>query len=502
MDAEEKLTQLKSLLKEVWDIHRAVGLLEWDQQVKMPIGGTHGRAHQLATLSRLEHTKFTSEEIGQLLHDLESYAGQLDPDSNDARLIRVATRQYRKKTRVPADWVARKAAAAGEGYRAWEEARATDNFSHFRPYLERNVELRQEYAEYFKPYDHIYDPLLDDFEPGIKTSEVQQIFDDLRPKQVALIQAIGDRPQVEDDFLHQPFDQKKQWDFGAEAISSFGYDWKRGRQDVSPHPFTQSLGLGDVRITTRFLPDFLPSAMFSTMHESGHAIYDQGIDPALSRTLLEDGASLAVHESQSRLYENLLGRSYNFWTYFYPKLQAYFPSQLGNVSLDTFYKGINKVEPSLIRVESDEATYNLHIMLRLELEIAIIEGQVAVKDLPGEWNDRMREYLGLTPPNNAQGVLQDVHWSEGYIGYFSTYALGNLISAQLWECVNRDIPELPEQIRRGEFSRLTGWLTEKIHQHGAKFEPQELVIRATGSKIDPAPYLRYLRDKYAQIYGF
>jgi carboxypeptidase Taq len=301
--------------------------------------------------------------------------------------------------------------------------------------------------------------------------------------------------------LHQPFDQEKQWDFGAEVVTKFGYDWKRGRQDVSPHPFTQSVGLGDVRITTRFMPDYLPSAMFSTLHESGHGIYDQGFDPALDRTMLADGASLGVHESQSRLYENLLGRSYDFWTYFYPKLLAYFPSQLGNVSLDSFYRGINKVEPSLIRVEADEATYNLHIMLRLEMEIALIEGRVAVKDLPGEWNERMMTYLGLMPPDDSRGVLQDVHWSEGYIGYFSTYALGNLISAQLWECANRDLPDLAEQVRRGEFTRLTGWLTEKIHRHGAKFEPQELVERATGSKIDPAAYLRYLQGKYEQIYG-
>jgi carboxypeptidase Taq len=501
MDDEQKLNQLKTYVNEVIDIHRAISLLKWDQEVKMPIGGTHGRAQQLATLSRIEHIKFTSEEIGRLLEDLQQYAARLDPDSNDARLIRVTTRLFNKKTRVPADWVARKAEAAAEGYRAWEEARASSNFTHFRPYLERNVELRQEYAEYFKPYEHVYDPLLDEFEPGIKTLEVQRIFDDLRPQQVALIQAIAERPQVDDSFLHQPFDEKKQWDFGAEVVTCFGYDWKRGRQDTSPHPFTQTIGLGDVRITTRFIPDYPTSAMFSTFHESGHAIYEQGIDPQLDRTHLADGASLGLHESQSRLYENLVGRSYDFWIYYYPRLQELFPSQLANVSLDSFYKGINKVEPSLIRVEADEATYNLHIMLRLELEIALIEGKVAVKDLPEEWNDRMQAYLGLTPPNDAQGVLQDVHWSEGYIGYFSTYALGNLISAQLWECLNSDLPDLPEQIRRGEFSRLTGWLTEKIHRYGKKFEPQELVERATGSRIDPAPYLRYLQGKYGQIYG-
>jgi carboxypeptidase Taq len=249
------------------------------------------------------------------------------------------------------------------------------------------------------------------------------------------------------------------------------------------------------------LPDYFSSALFSTTHETGHALYEMGFDRALAGTHLADGASLAVHESQSRMWENLVSRSRPFWEGYYPRLQETFPAQLGNVSLDAFYKGINRVQPSLIRVEADEATYNLHVMLRLEIEIGLMEGSLPVKDLPEVWNTRMQEYLGLTPPDDARGVLQDVHWSNGYIGYFSTYALGNLISAQLWERINADIPDLRDQIRRGEFSTLLGWLREKIHRHGAKFEPQELVQRVTGSKIDPAPYLRYLRSKYGEIYG-
>ncbi|HWQ84713.1 MAG TPA: carboxypeptidase M32, partial [Anaerolineales bacterium] len=244
------------------------------------------------------------------------------------------------------------------------------------------------------------------------------------------------------------------------------------------------------------------SAIFSTIHETGHALYEQGVDQALERTPLAGGASLGMHESQSRLWENLVGRSYPFWQHFYPRLQEYFPAQLGNVSLDRFYKGINKVQPSLIRIEADEATYNLHIMLRLELEIALIEGSLQVKDLPQAWNTRMQEYLGVTPPNDKNGVMQDIHWSGGLIGYFSTYALGNLISAQLWERINQDIPDLENQIQRGEFSSLLGWLRTHLHRHGAKYEPQELVQRITGTKIDPAPYLRYLTNKYSQVYGF
>jgi carboxypeptidase Taq len=318
---------------------------------------------------------------------------------------------------------------------------------------------------------------------------------------VELIRAIGERPQVDDSFLHQSFNEQKQWDFGVEVITKIGFDWQRGRQDRSAHPFTTNFGIDDVRITTKFLPDFVSSAIFSSVHETGHALYEQGIDHALERTPLAGGASLALHESQSRLWENLVGRSYPFWQHFYPRLQELFPAQLGNVSVDAFYKGINKVQPSLIRIEADEATYNLHIMLRLALEIPLIEASLPVKDLPEAWNARMREYLGVTPPSDKNGVLQDIHWWGGMVGYFSTYALGNLISAQLWERLNQDIPDLAEQIRQGEFSSLLGWLRANIHRHGSKYKPQELVQRVTGSRIDPAPYLRYLTDKFSKIYN-
>jgi carboxypeptidase Taq len=335
----------------------------------------------------------------------------------------------------------------------------------------------------------------------MKTADVKEIFNTLRPQQVALIHAISEHPQVEDSFLHLPYDEGKQWDFGIEVATKFGYDWDRGRQDKSVHPFTTSFGIDDVRITTRFLPNYVSSAIFSTMHEAGHGLYELGIDHALARTPLASGASLAIHESQSRMWENLVGRSLPFWEYFYPRLKDYFPSQLGNIDLGSFYKGINKVEPSLIRVEADEATYNLHIMLRLELEIALMEGNLAVKDLPEAWNSRMDKYLGLTPPDDTNGVLQDVHWSGGMIGYFSTYALGNLVSVQLWEQIDKDIADLDEQMRNGEFSTLLEWLRENIHRHGAKFEPQEMVQHITGTKIDPAPYIKYLQTKFGEIYS-
>jgi carboxypeptidase Taq len=318
---------------------------------------------------------------------------------------------------------------------------------------------------------------------------------------VELLKAIAEKPQVDDSFLHVEYNEQEMMAFSEEIATKFGYDWERGRQDKSAHPFTTNFSINDVRITTRFEADHPTILLFSTMHETGHALYELGSKQDFERTPLAGGASLAVHESQSRMWENLVGRSLPFWEHFYPVFQKSFPAQVGGVDLGTFYKGINKVEPSLIRVNADEATYNMHIMLRLELEIGMVEGSVAVKDLPEIWNAKMDEYLGIVPPEDAKGVLQDIHWSGGTLGYFSTYALGNLISAQLWEKINADIPDLADQFKQGKFEALLAWLREKIHVHGSKYEPQELVQRATGSKIDPDPYIRYLKKKFGAIYG-
>jgi carboxypeptidase Taq len=497
---QEKLDKLKRILGVVADLNGATALLGWDQQTYMPPGGVENRGYQIGTLSSLAHSKFVSPEVGQLLEDLKPYSETLDPDSDDACLVAVTDRDYKKATRVPSEYVEEFSRVTVIAHGAWEEARADDDFGHFQPHLEKIVQMRRQYAEFFAPYDHVYDPLLDDFEPGMKTAAVKKVFGQLRPKQVELLQAIADQDQVDDSFLHLHYDGGKQWEFGEAAITEYGYDWKRGRQDKAAHPFTTNFGLGDVRITTRVDENFLNTALFGTLHEAGHAIYEQGVARRLDRTPLGSGASLAIHESQSRMYENLLGRSYDFWVHFYPRLQETFSTQLGNVDLDTFYKGINKVEPSLIRVEADEATYNLHIMLRLELEIALMEGSLQVGALPQAWNERMEDYLGVVPPNDADGVLQDVHWSSGILGYFPTYALGNLVANQLWEKIGQDIPDLSAQIRSGKFSDLLSWLREHVHQHGAKYKPQELVKLVVGSPISPQPYLEYLNQKFGDIY--
>ncbi len=497
---KEKLTQLKKILAEVSDLYSATALLEWDQQTYMPPGGVSARSNQMGTLSSLGHARFVSEEVGALLEELKSFGESLDPESDDACLIEVTQRDYQKQTKVPSDYVAEYTRITVMAHGAWEEARQNDDFPHFQPHLEKIVEMRRQYADFFAPFEHVYDPLLDDFEPGMKTAEVQKIFSDIRPKQVELIKTISEKPQVDDSFLHLKYDGGKQWEFGEAAITKYGYDWNRGRQDKAAHPFTSNFGIGDVRITTRIDENFLNTALFGTLHEAGHAIYEQGVSPDLERTPLGGGASLAIHESQSRMYENLLGRSYDFWVHFYPILQDTFKTQLGNVDLDTFYKGINKVEPSLIRVEADEATYNLHVMLRMELEIELMEGNLQVADLPTAWNDRMDDYLGVIPPNDADGVLQDVHWASGVLGYFPTYSLGNLVSNQLWEKINQDIPGLSGQIQSGDFSELLAWLRENVHQHGSKFKPQVLIKRIVGEEINPEPYLKYLNEKFGAIY--
>ncbi len=496
----KKLEQLKGLLNEISDINHVIAVLGWDQQTYMPEAGALERGCQIETLTRIAHLKSISDDLSGLIEDLLPQVSGMDRDSDEACLILKAHRNLVKQKKVPTAWVSEFARVTTVAQSVWEKARATSDFKLYQPHLEKIVAMRREYAEFFAPYDHIYDPQLDDYEPGMKTADILSIFNVLRPRLVNLIQEITHHPQVDDAFMHQSFDEQKQWDFGVDVLNHMGFDWKRGRQDRTAHPFTTTFALDDVRITTRFMDNYLPSALFSSVHEGGHALYELGFSRKLGRTPLADGASMAVHESQSRMWENLVARSLPFWKFFYPRLQRIYPAQLGNVNLMSFYRGINRVEPSFIRVESDEATYSLHIMLRLELEIAMLKGDVAVKDIPDAWNERMQSYLGLTPPDDAHGVLQDIHWAFGGIGYFPTYALGNVISAQVWQKINADIPDLDEQMEKGKFSVLLTWLRENIHRHGAKYEPQDLVQRITGSKIVPEPYLNYLESKYRQVY--
>ncbi|MBN1231052.1 MAG: carboxypeptidase M32 [Anaerolineales bacterium] len=498
---QEKLNELKHRLAEIADLEYTMSLLAWDQEANMPPEGAEARGHQLATVSKIAHEISTSKDLGTLLNDLQKVQESLDPDCDDARLIKVATRNFEKETKLPSEMVAEKARISTSAYQAWVKARQASDFSLFQDELDKVVDWSRRLAEIFAPYEHVYDPLLDLYEPGMRTKEVQAIFDSIRPKQAALIHEIADKEEVDDSFLHQYFDEGKQKAFGREMVTKIGYDWERGTEGNVVHPFMTTIGFGDIRINTKVEDNFFNPYLFGAMHEAGHAIYEQGIGKEKARTPLFSGASLALHESQSRMFENLIGRSKAFWEGNYTRLQEFFPAELGNVSLDHFYKGINKVMPSFIRIEADEATYNMHIMLRLEIEIGLMDGSILPKDLPEIWNNRMEKYLGITPANDAEGVLQDVHWSHCLIGYFSTYALGNLISVQLWNKMQEALPNREEMIRKGDFTPILAWLKENIYKYGAKFEPQELVEKVTGSKINGEPYLNYLHQKFGNIYS-
>ncbi|MBE0557056.1 MAG: carboxypeptidase M32, partial [Proteobacteria bacterium] len=446
---EEKLKELKEIMGTLSDLGHAIATLGWDQEAYMPPGGVETRGRSLATLGQMSQEIGTDEKVGKLIADLEPWAAQQDPDSDDARLIVIARRGYDKAVKVPPEMVAELAMLSTEANAAWREAREKSDFAIFAPFMERIVEFNQRYADLFKPYEHAYDVLLDDYEPMMKTEDVKKIFAGIRPLQVELIEKIAAAKQVDDSVLKRTYPTAGQLAMGEEIARAIGYDFKRGRQDATTHPFSTNLGYGDQRITYRVDEKFFNSYIFSIMHEAGHAMYEQGIPKSLSRTVLYGGTSLAIHESQSRMWENLVGRSLPFWEWYYPKLQARFPEQTKGVKMEDFYKAINRVEPSFIRVEADEATYNLHIMLRLEIEIGLLEGTIKVNELPEVWNSKFEDYLGIRPKNDAEGCLQDVHWSMGLFGYFSTYALGNLVSAQLWEKISEDIPDMDGKISKG-----------------------------------------------------
>ncbi len=500
---EEKFLELKSRLMEIADLNKAAGLLGWDQRVMMPPAGAAVRAEVLATLGKIAHEKFTSDEIGKLLEDLKPYEESLPYDSDEASLIRVARRDYEKSVRVPASLRAEMSRVSSQAQQVWVEARQKADFKHFLPILERQIELRHRYIECFPPAGDPYDILLDDYERDMRSAEVQHTFEQLKQGLVPLIQSIEENAdRVSDAPLHGHFPVEQQKAFCLEVVSHFGFDPKSWRLDPTVHPFASSIATQDIRITTRYFEDFLSPALFGSMHECGHGLYENGVSPSLERTLLARGASLGLHESQSRMWENLVGRSLPFWKYFYPKLQQTFPQQFDGVRLEEFYRAINKVQPSFIRVEADEATYNLHIILRFEIEREMIRGEIALKDLPEIWNSRFREYLGLRIPNDSLGVLQDIHWSMGLIGYFPTYALGNIISCQIWEKVLEAIPDLHDQFERGQFLPLREWLRDNLHTYGRKFTPKETLQKVTGkAELDVQPYLRYLNTKFSEIYG-
>jgi carboxypeptidase Taq len=483
------------------DLDAAVQVLHWDQQTYMPPGAGQGRAAQLAALSQLSHEHVISEAFLRTLEAAKAEVDGADPDSDEARLVWWAEHEVARRRKVPPDWVAEFSRATSLSSQAWEQAKASADFAHFQPHLEEVVRLQRAYSDFFAPYEHVYDPHLDRFEPMMTTAEVRAVFDQVRPRQLELVRAIAECPPPDDSLFSQPFDSAGQMELVSDFVRALGFDLSRGRYDLSAHPFTTLFSLQDVRFTVKIDSGNPRQLIFAALHELGHALHAQGASLSLERTLLSGFNLFALAESQSRTMENLVGRSLPFWEGFYPRLQQLFPSQLGSVDLPQFYRAINRVEPSLIRVQADEATYNLHIMLRFELELALLSGDLAVRDLPQAWRERMHADLGLEPPDDAQGVLQDVHWSWGYFGNFPTYALGNLIASQLWEKIEQDLHGLDQQMARGQFEGLLSWLREHVHRHGNKLRTTELLQRLTGAGLAAEPYLRYLEGKFGRIYG-
>jgi carboxypeptidase Taq len=493
----------------VSDILNTMNILNWDARTQMPLGGNVSRGFQLATLSGLAQEKLVADQLRTLLERVEVETASLPEDGIERRNLKAVREASELFRRTPERLTRQMAQLRAEAQHCWGEARAKNDFAMFAPMLERMVGLQRELAQVIGYTEHPYDALVGLYEPDMTQSKLQILFAQLKARSLPLLERIRNAEPPRDDFLRREFPLGQQRAFGLEVAQAFGYDLTRGRLDSSLHPFEISFTRDDVRITTRYQPNFLTMSLFGTLHETGHALYEQGVDAKLSRTALTSdlpglyavgGASFGTHESQSRLWENLVGRSSSFWRHWYPRLCETFKTQLEDVDLETFHRAVNRVSPSLIRVEADEITYNLHIMLRVELEAALIDGSLSVLDLPTTWNAKMQEYLGIVPPDDARGVLQDIHWSAGYFGSFPTYTIGNVMASQFFAAAQTAIPNLEDSLAIGDYAPLRGWLTENIYQHGRRFRPHELLQRATGRGLDAQPYLDYLETKFTGLY--
>jgi carboxypeptidase Taq len=499
---DQAYAELIRRIKDASVLGSCASVLDWDEQTYMPRQGAGHRAEQMALLARLRHEMLTAPGIGCLLGEVEGSGLAADPDSIPAANVREIRRSYDRAVKLPKELVEELARVTIRAKQAWADARNEQRFPHFLPWLEHIVRLKRQEAEAIGYTGAPYDALLDEYEPGATTAEITRTFAALREELVPLVSAIagsGKRPRR--DLLEREYPVDRQEIFGQAAAAAIGFDFDAGRLDRTVHPFCSGMGPGDCRLTTRYNPRHFNDGFFGILHEAGHGIYEQGLDPEQNGTPAGSPVSLGIHESQSRLWENLVGRSKPFWEHFFPRARQVFLDALRDVSIDDFYFAINDVQPSFIRVEADEATYNMHIILRFELEQALVRGDLKPADVPGAWNDKFAKSFGLTPPNDALGCLQDIHWSMGGIGYFPTYTLGNLFAAQFMEQARQQFPHLDANFCRGEFGRLKTWLNEQIHRPGQRYRAADLCRRVTGKPLSHKPLLTYLRNKYAALYG-
>ena len=496
---KELLASLRAAWREISDLESTLAILDWDQSTYMPPKGAPQRGRQMAFLGRLLHERRTSPALGECLAGLRRVEEQLAPE--ERAMLRAATRDYERAIRLPSDFVAESKEHFAASYVAWTEAKARSDFEALRPYLEKTVELSRRFSDYYPESAAFADPLIDEADPGMSHAKLLPLFERLRPALRNLSAAIQRRPAPGDAFLQGDFPMPQQRSLGESIVRALGYDFERGRQDETHHPFMTRFSSQDVRITTRFDERNLTQALFSTIHEAGHAMYEQGIAEEYDATPLGRGTSSGVHESQSRLWENMVGRSLPFWRAFYPKVQAYFPAAFGEVVLEDFHRAVNKVASSLIRTDADEVTYNLHVMIRFELASRLLSGDLRAAELPEAWAEAYGRDLGVRPADAREGCLQDVHWFAGPIGgAFQSYTLGNMMAAQFFEAAQRE-GAVAEALAAGEFGPLHAWLKTQVYRFGATYEPEELLKRATGTSLSTEPFLRYLRDKYLPLYG-
>lgn len=494
------LHALRERLADVDALYAAIAIMDWDQQTHMPKGGSEARAAHVGILSRLAHERFTADETRDLV---TKAASEVNGTSTDAALVRVVKRDLDLATKIPTELVQRKAELAARGHDEWVTARAANDFKSFAPTLARMFDIAREEAEHLGYTDHIYDALFDQYEQGATAADARAMFDALRQPTIDLLDDIRERgshvPEATLAKLEGDWDTAKQSEFTLNLVKAIGFDLDRGRQDTAHHPFCTGWSVNDVRLTTRFQRN-ITSAIFGSLHEAGHGMYEQGSPAEWDRTPLAGGVSLGLHESQSRTWENIVGRSRPFWSRFLPDLQANFPA-LAEFDLDTWYRSINRVRPSLIRVEADEVTYNLHVAIRFEIECAVLEGTLAVTDIPEAWNQKYRDYLGIEVPSDRDGCLQDVHWSGGSIGYFPTYSMGNLLSYQIWNVLKRDLGDVDALMAKGDFAPILAWLQTNVYRAGRSLPPRDLVMKVTGKPIGADDYVAGLRAKYSDVYG-
>ena len=499
---EDAYKELIGISKEVSLLYSCYSVLGWDQKTYMPRNGGNVRAQQVSMLAGMAHKKFTDPRVGELLDILRENSYAKEEFSDEETNIRELGREYDKAKKVPTSLVEEisKTTTLADG--VWVEARKKSDFSEFKSWLEKVINLKRQYAEAVGYPNEPYDALLDDYEPGGTVETIGKVLEDFRVDLVGFVGKVidsGKRPNF--SILEREYPVNLQEIFGKMAASAIGFDFESGRLDVTTHPFCTGFGPGDTRITTRYNLNHFNHAFFGILHEAGHGIYSQGLDSGHHGTPRGESISLGIHESQSRMWENMVGRSHSFWEYFFPLAQRVFQDTLRDVNLDDFYFAVNDVRPSFIRVEADEVTYNLHIMLRFEMELAFFRGDLKVDDIPALWNEKFKHFLGITPSNDAQGCLQDVHWSNGLIGYFPTYTLGNLYAAQFYAKAGEDIGDLEDLFRRGSFGELKDWLRENIHTHGKRYRAGKLVEVVTGKPLSHKPLMGYLQAKFGQLYG-